>query len=66
MFSSIADIKSYICTQLYGFKYYFLILIIQYEKINLGTHLNGFQFSKWLYSFLWAINGTLTLTNNRI
>ena len=55
--------KSFVCTQLRGFKYLYLTLLVQFNiKSLVCRQLLGFKFSKWLNRSIWPINGTLTDT----
>ena len=55
--STIVNTNGFICTQLNGFKYCYLTLIIQSIR-DLFTQLNSFKFRKWLHISIWPTNGT--------
>ena len=54
--------NSFICTLLNGFRYCYVIPIIQFKSL-VHTQLNGFKLSKWSNRSLWPIDGTLTGTS---
>ena len=50
----------FLCTQLNGLKYCYVILKIQFNINCSFAQLNGFKYCKWLSSFMGPIDGTLT------
>ena len=60
---------SFVCAQLNGFKYCYLLFTYKWFQVllsntnsSIGTQLNGFKYSKWLNSSIWPIDGTLIVT----
>ena len=53
-------INHFFCTQSYGFKYFYLMITNQFNINHLISQFNGFKYSKWLNSYFWLIDGTLT------
>ena len=52
----LSNSSCFICTKLNGFKYCYVLLIIQFNITNLFEQLNGFKFRKWLHVSIWPIN----------